>query len=194
MKALKATLASIYLALVILLLINRCSGPQRSDAYGPEPRYDDTVVVEVVDTVVALPPAAEDSMARDSIDTRAREVGQMGDLKFTLLWDFPGDVDLHVKTPYENEISYRNKMADGGQLDVDNQPGGVGSAENIFWGNNPPTGIYVPMVNYYATKGGHTRGGKCTVVVYRGGEMVYTQDVNLQREKQTIIISPYTVN
>lgn len=64
----------------------------------------------------------------------ARNTGQTGNLKVTLLWDFYGDIDLHVMQPNGIVINFSNPQdaATGGALDVDNRQGGKGAAENIF--------------------------------------------------------------
>lgn len=70
-------------------------------------------------------------------------VGQ-GALRFTLSWDRPGDMDLHVVTPAGREIYYASRMQDGGNLDRDDttQTG----PENVFWASTPPPGTYLVCV------------------------------------------------
>ena len=79
----------------------------------------------------------------------AERIGWNGGLKVTLLWNFMGDIDLHVKQPNGREIYYNdNRDANtGGYLDVDNMEGGNGSAENIYW-ENPPKGNYTVSLVY----------------------------------------------
>jgi hypothetical protein len=67
-----------------------------------------------------------------------------GALRFTLVWDRPGDIDLHVLTPAGNEISFRSLEADGGQLDRDDRDGT--GPENVFWDAAPPGGRYYVCV------------------------------------------------
>jgi len=67
-----------------------------------------------------------------------------GELRFSLVWDHPGDVDLHVRTPLGNEIYYGSLSADGGTLDHDDTSGT--GPENIFWGGAPPAGTYLVCV------------------------------------------------
>ncbi len=164
---LKITIGGVYLLLIILLLLNGCS---RRSAHqpDPEPAPADTVVVE--DTV--------------DPEERAQEIGNDGEIKITLLWDFPGDVDLHVTQPNGNELSYRN-MRDrrtGGELDVDDLEGGRGSAENIYW-RNPPEGRYKVDVVMYRMSSSAPRGGNVKVVVKVKGES-RTYSVNLSRDSQ----------
>lgn len=70
-------------------------------------------------------------------------VGQ-GALRFTLSWDRPGDMDLHVVTPAGHEIYYASRMHDGGNLDRDDttQTG----PENVFWASTPAPGPYLVCV------------------------------------------------
>jgi hypothetical protein len=63
-----------------------------------------------------------------------------GALRFTLVWDLPGDLDLRVVTPTGSEIDFRTLSADGGQLDRDDRDGT--GPENIFWDIAPPAGRY----------------------------------------------------
>ena len=67
-----------------------------------------------------------------------------GELRFSLVWDNPGDVDLHVRTPLGNEIYFGTLSADGGELDHDDTVGT--GPENIFWGGAPPAGTYLVCV------------------------------------------------
>src|SRR5206468_8087502 len=60
-------------------------------------------------------------------------IGAAGeDLRFTLTWDIPNDVDLYVRTPGDNgvadtadghTIAWYNLSADGGVHDVDDRTG-----------------------------------------------------------------------
>ena len=92
MKGLKIILGIIYPILIILLLLSNCNRHKAGE--GQENTEEDarTVKEEQVDTDTA------------QVDTsqavrEARNTGQTGDLKVTLLWDFYGDIDLHVMQP-----------------------------------------------------------------------------------------------
>ena len=71
-----------------------------------------------------------------------------GLLRFTLTWDHPGDVDLHVVTPGGQTVSWRNTSAGGGALDRDDVRGT--GPENVFWSAAPPLGTYVVCAIPYA--------------------------------------------
>lgn len=70
---------------------------------------------------------------------------QTGDVQVTLRWDTSDDLDLFVRGPSGDQVSYFNpSIPSGGELDVDANAG-CGQAmaapvENIFW----PTGGGVP--------------------------------------------------
>jgi hypothetical protein len=71
-----------------------------------------------------------------------------GLLRFTLTWDQPGDVDLHVVTPGGATINYRSRSAAGGTLDRDDQSGR--GPENVYWSSTPPLGEYLVCVIPFA--------------------------------------------
>lgn len=67
-----------------------------------------------------------------------REKAKVGDLTVTLIWEDYSDLDLHVHCPDGSHISYSNKEACGGYLDVDMNAGGAQSeepVENVFFGD-----------------------------------------------------------
>lgn len=77
-------------------------------------------------------------------------VGQ-GALRFTLTWDRPGDVDLHVVTPAGAEIFYGARTQSGGTLDRDDTTGT--GPENVFWAATPPAGTYLVCVVPFSISG-----------------------------------------
>ena len=168
MNGLKALLVVIYPALILLLVLAHYTGCC-NNMNECERVHIDTVVLE------------EDS---EQI-RRARETGNSGDLKITLLWDFPGDIDLHVKQPNGKTINYRKTKdrSTGGFLDVDNRRGGNGSAENIYW-EHPISGEYKVSLEYYQPSEGTgvIGAGDCTVVVFQKG-----------REPQSFVVRMSTV-
>ena len=78
-----------------------------------------------------------------------------GPMRFTLTWNTDADIDLHLETPCDKTIWYKNKKACGGQLDVDDKcgshQGAPGGPENIYWEDmSAPSGVYTLYVRYYA--------------------------------------------
>lgn len=149
MRYLKFILFSVYIILTILLLLlnfNRCSR-----------------------VISSTPTVSEDTVARGDVVEVAEKIGGRGKLKVTLLWDFHADIDLHVKQPNGEKIYFQRKVdpITGGALDVDNQSGGYGSAENIFW-ENPPSGEYEVIVKYYKGSNSGFESGDCQVIVFNG--------------------------
>lgn len=117
------------------------------------------------------------------------DIGGDGDIKVTLFWDFPGDVDLHVDQPNGNELSFMN-MDDssngGGVLDVDNRQGGQGSAENAYW-RSPQAGTYTVRVVYYRADDMAPNGGPVRVVVkVNGRQQEFNINLNTEHEDRTV--------
>jgi uncharacterized protein YfaP (DUF2135 family) len=75
-----------------------------------------------------------------------------GALRISLAFEADTDLDLHVITPLAQHIFYGQRLADGGELDVDQcvTSCGVGAhAENVVFADSAPTGTYqVYVVNY----------------------------------------------
>ena len=169
MKTLKTVLFSTYALLAILLLINYNTNKTEAST-----RSSDTLTEEPVDTA-------------DVVRT-AEKVGNNGALKVTLLWNFEGDIDLHVKQPNNKEIYYdhKNDASTGGALDVDNQNGGNGSAENIYWAR-PPKGEYTIQLVYYqqSKSTGVVGSGICKVVVFQEGKAPQTYTTEMPEVKET---------
>ena len=101
-----------------------------------------------------------------------------GDLRFTLTWDQPGDVDLYVVTPGGRTISYRARQADSGTLDRDDRTGT--GPENVFWADDPPAGTYLVCVNPYRIQ----RPTNFTVQVVRSGLPTQTMQGSLPSSRQ----------
>ena len=166
MKTLKFILGSIYPILIILLLLANIKACQTDTAEQP--------VVEPADTT--------------NVVRQAEKTGKSGNLKVTLLWSFEGDKDLHVLQPNGKEIYYDRKTDEstGGALDVDNQDGGNGSAENIYW-EEPPKGEYTVFLVYYkeSKSTGVAGSGTCKIVVFQEGKEPQTYTSNLSRVKES---------
>ena len=170
MKTLKFILGSIYPILIILLLLANIKACQKNE---PIVRPEQPAV-EPADTT--------------NVVRQAEQTGESGNLKITLLWNFEGDIDLHVLQPNGKEIYYDRKTDEstGGALDVDNQDGGNGSAENIYW-EEPPKGEYTVSLVYYkeSKSTGVAGSGTCKIVVFQEGKEPETYTSNLSRVKES---------
>ena len=171
MKSLKFIFGLIYPILIILLLANlkNCS----------------TLTPNLAEIPALSKPVRPRPEPMDSMDVvrQAERTGNNGALKVTLLWDFQGDIDLHIKQPNGKEIYFQNPKdsSTGGFLDVDNQNGGNGAAENIYW-ENPQKGEYtVSLVYYQASRSTSiAESGTCTIVVFRQGNEPQTYEVEME--------------
>jgi hypothetical protein len=91
--------------------------------------------------------------APSEIDERLDRAGaQRGALSFSLAWDTIADLDLHVTCPAGATISYNNRAACNGQLDVDANVNPRlarrDPVENVFYNSVTP-GSYQVRVNLY---------------------------------------------
>ena len=145
MKGIKIFLGSIYAVLIILILLSLMRCNRESERQVIDTVLDDNEMIDTSVTDSILEPVEDP----DAIE-QAQEIGGSGALKITLLWDFVGDIDLHVYEPNGFHIYYKGDhkkdLETGGELDQDNIPGGPGSAENIFW-TNPPSGKYIVNID-----------------------------------------------
>lgn len=82
-----------------------------------------------------------------------------GKITITLHWFGRDDLDLHCITPQGGHISYNNKEADGGYLDVDMNISGdrMESVEHIYF-DKPDAGEYSVYIDNYSdrTEGEHS--------------------------------------
>ncbi|MEB3828128.1 hypothetical protein [Phormidium sp. CCY1219] len=78
-----------------------------------------------------------------------------GDVQVTLRWSTADDLDLAVKDPSGEIVSYQqSEIASGGELDVDSNAGcgqtTTNPVENVFWPTGgAPTGEYEVQVNLF---------------------------------------------
>ncbi|MDE7380965.1 MAG: hypothetical protein K2N03_02400 [Muribaculaceae bacterium] len=161
MKAQKRVLTGIYAGLILLLLLlslHRCDGGcSRSDRGVEEYEDVDNVNEDSVDSTVENEVEVPDTLP-----------GESGNLRVALLWDHPGDMDLHVVQPNGRCVDFA-RMRDrqtGGRKDIDNVFGGRGSAENIYW-EKPGNGEYEIFLNYYPhpERSSSDSEGTCLVIV-----------------------------
>lgn len=171
---LRGAIVGAYVLLILLLMLSNCHGCDR-ERDSEEP---------------ALP--AEEAIDDRSAEERAEEIGNDGEIKVTALWDFHGDVDLHVTEPDGTELWFRNMKhrSTGGELDVDDINGGLGSAENIYW-SNPAHGEYKVELVMYNIKPDAPHGGRVTVVIKNHGQQ-QTIPVNLTRQSQRVVVKRFT--
>jgi len=129
-------------------------------------------------------PVDDDEEEEEELIDRSENIGQSGDLKVTAMWDFHGDVDLHVMQPNGNEIYFDNTVDNdtGGNLDIDNQQGGQGAAENIYW-ENPPAGQYVVELVFYKFAEeyeGNNNSGVVHVIIKKKGQRAERHDIRVR--------------
>ena len=87
-------------------------------------------------------------------DRLRSEQATIGDLNFSLVWDGLPDLDLNVRCPGGEEISYSKKITSCGQLDVDANAGQQkmpNPIEHILI-NEPQVGLYKVQVSLYNNK------------------------------------------
>lgn len=102
---------------------------------------------------VAQPEPEPESMIRAVLG----EGGKIGKVNVILSWEGRSDLDLHVKCPSGATISFRNKTACGGELDVDanaNQSRMMPNpVENITFAEEPAPGAYQVEVKLHKPRG-----------------------------------------
>jgi hypothetical protein len=115
-----------------------------------------------------------------------------GPLRITLHFQIDSDFDLHVLTPYGNEICFATDAADGGVLDVDQcvTPCGVGNhIENVVFSDKANPGRYrVWVVNY----NGRGAGDFDIEVVRDGASLRFTGSLPAERNSESRHF-PFTV-
>ena len=89
--------------------------------------------------------------------TRLRQAGaKQGYLTVSLIWDNYNDLDLHCTAPNREEIFYKNRKGQLGELDVDMNAGSQRTrkpVENLYFPSKVH-GRYSVSVNHFANKGG----------------------------------------
>ncbi|CAN96552.1 putative neutral zinc metalloprotease [Sorangium cellulosum So ce56] len=92
-----------------------------------------------------------------------------GPLRFTMTWDRPGDMDLHVVTPNGSEIYFANRFGQNGQLDRDDRTGT--GPENVFWSTTAPRGTYLVCATPYSI----SASTSYTIGIHRTGASTSTR-------------------
>ena len=110
-----------------------------------------------------------------------------GSIFMTLTWNKTGDVDLWLKEPNGNKISYLNKISStGGELDFDNTSGF--GPENIFFEGTAPNGRYEVWAHYYSEYSGPTDW----VLSLKNNNTMYTERGTLVNEDDSVLIKVFT--
>ena len=122
---------------------------------------------------------------------------KVGDPQFTLIWDSPADLDLHVVEPGGSEIFWVERRGEqGGELDVDNMKGF--GPENIYWVEDRdeggkvlhkgqgPTGEYKWFVVHYGGNHGDPVAARWKVRVKHNGVVeVFTGTLRYRQRTKT---------
>ena len=88
------------------------------------------------------------------VETVMEEGGEIGAVNVILSWQGTADLDLWVECPSDMTISYLDRHACGGELDIDANSGSVmdSPVENIVFAEAPESGSYRVTVNLYSLK------------------------------------------
>lgn len=78
-----------------------------------------------------------------------------GPVTATLVWDVPGDIDLHIYEPSDRHVYYSARQGPAGYLDRDDTTG-TGPEHYYTSCQNPIPGTYQFGVNYYSGSGAKT--------------------------------------
>ncbi|WP_412508885.1 hypothetical protein [Roseovarius sp. SYSU LYC5161] len=112
----------------------------------------------------------------EQINDRAERSGATrGDLTFTVIWDGPDDLDLHVTCPAGDTLSFLNDNVCNGRLDVDSnaQEIAVDPIENAYF-SDPPPGSYGVRVHLYRDRDGAAQRS-FTLQIRDGGQVITRQ-------------------
>ncbi|MEO0324544.1 MAG: MopE-related protein [Myxococcota bacterium] len=121
---------------------------------------------------------------------------QSGNIQVTLAWNSGADLDMYVRDPMGNTLSYENRQSStGGFLDQDArgacEPGQPNNTiENVFWNQaNPPQGTYDVMVNYWSGSTCSTNAGptNLTLSISVGGQVIGSYAYTIQPNQRLSI-------
>jgi hypothetical protein len=111
--------------------------------------------------------------------------GADGSPRFNLKWSAPVDLDLYVKTPSGEIISYsKRSSSDGGALDIDCICSCEIPSENIFWDPVGPSGTYTYWVEYFDFCEDNVVPADFTIVVRDNNALVVERTGSLTSVKQ----------
>ncbi|MCR5594110.1 MAG: zinc-ribbon domain-containing protein [Saccharofermentans sp.] len=95
------------------------------------------------------------SLSESTLESELNNINAgTGEITVSMLWGTDDDLDLHMITPDGSEISYSNRNAQGGELDVDANVGGRtmdNPIENIYF-TNPEPGTYTVFIVDYSDR------------------------------------------
>ena len=206
-------LASIPVSLALLLLVPGCAWRARTtvettpiQASVQLTRPEGGVVLEA--QAVAPPPGVSLSQVTCSPDAVEQCNGldddcdgqiddgcgwESGAIQVTIHWQTGADVDLYVRDPFGEVVSYqRRQVSSGGVLDHDARgacvPGGD-TIENVYWATPaPPRGEYVVELHYWG-ECGVAAETPVRVSVSVGGRVIGVYDVTLAPRQRLPVVS-----
>lgn len=125
--------------------------------------FGDSSQISTGDSTGPVDPGAECTIPQDCGDGQTCYQGVCvgtGNVRVSLAWNVVTDLDLHVRVPNGDWISYQLPITGYGQLDVDDCVAGAcinqegTHVENVFLDENAPRGTYgVMIVNFDGRKG-----------------------------------------
>ncbi|WP_353076892.1 hypothetical protein [Flavobacterium sp.] len=150
---------------------------------------------ELKDCKKVVPPTIDN----DSIRVINND-GEFGCLSYTLVWNSPDDLDLHVIDAKSSHIFYDKycKSADnlfssaGGQLDIDLNAGSVQAeqpVENVYFKCIPPKGNYIVKVHMFEKR--TSNPVTFELIVRENGKIIKEVQGKLDTQKQLIEILNY---
>lgn len=133
--------------------------------------------------------AANPTPQRQTPQRQNRETTlQTGDVQVTLRWNSADDLDLYVRDPDGEIVSFFNReVPSGGQLDVDANSScrvrNIAPLENTFWpaGSGVP-GRYMAIVELYSDCGSNAPADFTLEVSTYGDVQTYSGTVSSQQE------------
>lgn len=125
--------------------------------------FGDSSQVSTSDSTGPVDPGAECTIPLDCSNDQTCYQGVCvgtGNVRVSLAWNVVTDLDLHVRVPNGDWISYQLPITGYGELDVDDCVAGAcinqegTHVENVFLNENAPHGTYgVMIVNFDGRKG-----------------------------------------
>ena len=118
----------------------------------------------------------------------------VGPITVTLGWQTDDDLDIHVITPNESRIYYRNKTAQGGTLDVDMNAReseiNIPAIENIYF-PDPENGHYKVYLRNFRDRTGGTATHWVIKVKVGDAENIFEGDIDASGTEQFVFEFDY---